>query len=82
MFPRRGRVARGAGWQNDDGIFAHGGDECLVADALDGPFVVLLHENGSDEANVGVFPNDEALIRLVGVNPLKQDGARAEKADT
>ena len=45
------------GGQNDDWIIADWGDgfQCHVAGALDGPFVVLFHEDGSDEADDGVL---------------------------
>ncbi len=45
------------GGQDDDWIIADWGDgfQCHVAGALDGPFVVLFHEDGSDEADDGVL---------------------------
>ena len=46
----------GHGGQDDDGIIADGGDgfQRHVAGALHGPFVVLLHQDCSDEAYDGV----------------------------
>ena len=48
-----GRIGQdGHGGQSDEGIIAHGRDgfQGHVARALDGPFVVLLKQDGADEA--------------------------------
>ncbi|AMM86028.1 transposase [Martelella sp. AD-3] len=49
-------------WQADERIIAHRGDclKCHVAGPLDGPFVVLLQEQGTDQSDDGVVVGEDA----------------------
>ena len=48
-------------WQDDEGIIAEAGEgfQCYVSGALDGPFLALFHEDGSDEAHDGVVVGED-----------------------
>ncbi len=50
------------GWQADERIIAHRGDclKCHVAGPLDGPFVVLLQEQGTDQSDDGLVVAEDA----------------------
>jgi len=52
----------GHGGQADNTIIAERGDgfQCHIAGALDGPFVVLLQQNGSHQAEDGLFIGEDA----------------------
>lgn len=48
-------------WQADEWIIAHRGDcfQCHVAGSLNGPFIVLLQEQGSDQPDDGVVVGED-----------------------
>ena len=71
------------GWQADDGIIAQGRDgfQGHVAGALDGPFIVLLEQDGADEADdgglVGEDADDLGAALDLAVEALERVGASA-----
>ena len=61
-FPAGPGWSAGHGWQADKCIIAHlvDGFHCHVASTLDGPLIVLLEEDGTDETDDCIIVREDA----------------------